>query len=65
MLTEDAYADGFQETAIPYITANKAVFITEYTDRMTPSKFTTAVCPDAINNKLSAILKDRDLTSQK
>lgn len=65
MLIEDAYADEFSDMALPYISSGKAVFVTEYTDRISPTNFTLNVCPNATTNKFSAILKDRDLTQPK
>ena len=62
MLTEDAYADNFQDEALPYIIAGKAVFVTEYKDAMSQSQFLNTVCPDAAVNQYSAIYKNRDLT---
>ncbi len=62
LLFEDAYSENFETTAQPYITANKAVFMTEYKDQMTETTFLNTVCPDALSNSYTAILKDRDLT---
>jgi len=63
MLMEDAYADDFKDMALPYIAADKAVFVTEYTDRIPLDDFVTIVCPDATGKRFTAILKDRDLTA--
>lgn len=63
MLTEDAFADNWYEQVTPYITLGKAVFVTEYTDRMSASEFDSNVCPQSQASQFSAILKERDLTS--
>jgi endo-alpha-1,4-polygalactosaminidase (GH114 family) len=63
LLTEDAFADDFYEDASIYIEKGKAVFFTEYTDRMTVEAFTNNVCPIAQQHQFSAILKDRELTA--
>lgn len=60
-LTEGAFAEGWQEQMKPYITLNKPVFATEYTDQMSSAKFDSSVCPEAKQRKYSAILKKRDL----
>ncbi|MBI5915126.1 MAG: endo alpha-1,4 polygalactosaminidase [Bacteroidetes bacterium] len=65
LLTEDAYADDFYQDAKVYIEHGKAVFFTEYTDRMTEQDFMINVCPLAMEQHFSAILKDRDLTAGK
>lgn len=62
ILTEDAFVDDFYEELTPFITAGKAVFLVEYTDRISFENFQTQVCPEAITRNYSAVLKDRDLT---
>ncbi len=61
-LSEDAYVDDFYQQLSPYISANKAVFFVEYTDRISETDFQNLVCPEAASQNFSAILKDRDLT---
>lgn len=61
ILLEDAFFYNFQEEAQVYITKNKAVFATEYTDEMSSSHFANTVCPAAKNIKFTAILKRREL----
>ncbi len=61
ILLEDAFAYGFQNEAATYISHNKAVFATEYTDETTSSQFQTNVCPSAATLQYTAILKNRDL----
>ncbi len=63
MLTEDAFVDDFYDQVKPYIENNKAVFFTEYTDRISEADFMAQVCPVATANQFSAVLKDRDLTN--
>lgn len=60
-LTEDAFDQGWQDDMLPYISKNKPVFVAEYTDEMSQSKFQTTVCPAAKTKKFSAVLKRRDL----
>ena len=62
ILTEDAYVENFYPQLSPYITANKAVFFVEYTDRITEGAFQAEVCLEANARNYSAVLKDRDLT---
>ncbi|WP_052496563.1 endo alpha-1,4 polygalactosaminidase [Pedobacter lusitanus] len=61
-LTEDAFAQGWQDQLSGYIKLNKPVFAVEYTDKMSQSKFQTSVCPPAKQLKYTAILKKRDLS---
>lgn len=61
-LTEDAFDQGWQDDMLPYITKNKPVFVTEYTDKMTQANFQSTVCPAAKTKKYSAVLKKRDLS---
>ncbi|GAA3953453.1 endo alpha-1,4 polygalactosaminidase [Chitinophaga oryziterrae] len=61
-LTEDAFDQGWQDDMLPYIAKNKPVFVTEYTDKMTQTKFQSTVCPAAKTKKYSAVLKKRDLS---
>ncbi|AFL79584.1 hypothetical protein Aeqsu_0052 [Aequorivita sublithincola DSM 14238] len=63
ILTEDAFVDDFYEELTPFIAAGKAVFLVEYTDRITLQKFEAEVCPRAISRNYSAVLKNRDLTN--
>jgi hypothetical protein len=63
ILLEDAFADDFQEEAQIYITKNKAVFATEYTDRINENDFLNTVCPQASSLKYTTILKERELNS--
>ncbi len=63
LLTEDAYVENFYQQLSPYITANKAVFFVEYTDRISEEDFQNMVCPEAATQNYSAILKNRDLTN--
>lgn len=63
MLTEDAFADDWYQQVTPYINLGKAVFVTEYTDRMTEAEFNANVCPTSQNLQFTAILKERDLTA--
>ncbi|PHS66697.1 MAG: endo alpha-1,4 polygalactosaminidase [Flavobacterium sp.] len=62
LLTEDAFVDDFCQQLNPYISANKAVFFVEYTDRVSQEDFQNLVCPEATSQNFSAVLKDRDLT---
>jgi len=61
ILLEDAFYDNIQEEAKIYITNNKAVFATEYTDLMSSSHFENTVCPKATALQFTAILKLREL----
>jgi uncharacterized protein (TIGR01370 family) len=61
ILLEDAFYEDFQDDAKVYITHNKAVFATEYTDNTSPITFQQVVCPKAQAIRFSAILKHRDL----
>jgi len=63
ILLEDAFAENFQNEAQIYITNNKAVFATEYTDEMSENNFLNIVCSEASSLKYTAILKERDLNS--
>jgi len=63
LLTEDAYVEDFYQQLNPYISANKAVFFVEYTDRISEEDFQNLVCPEAALQNFSAVLKDRDLTN--
>jgi len=63
ILLEDAFEQGFQEEAQIYITKNKAVFATEYTDEISESYFLNTVCPQAATLNYTAILKQRELNS--
>ncbi len=65
MLTEDAFADDWQQDAKIFIEKGKAVFAVEYTDRMSEQSFFNTVCPIALAENYTAILKDRDLTAGK
>ncbi|MBU2559773.1 endo alpha-1,4 polygalactosaminidase, partial [archaeon] len=58
-LTEDCFVQGWCEEMLPFIEAGKPVFAAEYTD--TNIKLTD-FCPEAKELRISAILKDRDLT---
>ncbi len=60
-LTEDCYVDGWCEEMTPFIAAGKPVFMAEYTDQLSRSRFAIAVCPFAAGLGFSAILKGRDL----
>lgn len=62
LLTEDAFVEGFYQQLSPYITANKAVFLVEYTDRTNEGEFQSSICLEANARNYSAVLKDRDLT---
>ncbi|WP_194850625.1 endo alpha-1,4 polygalactosaminidase [Nonlabens antarcticus] len=62
-LAEDAFVDEFYTQLTPYIDANKAVFLVEYTDRMRRTDFNNQVCPEARRLQYSSVLKDRDLTN--
>jgi len=61
ILTEDAYADDFYKQLTPFIQLGKAVFMVEYTDRMSAENFTENVCPKASALSYYGLLKDRDL----
>ncbi|MBB5622829.1 endo-alpha-1,4-polygalactosaminidase (GH114 family) [Pedobacter cryoconitis] len=61
-LTEDAFAQGWQDQFSGYIKLNKPVFAVEYSDKMSQSNFQTNVCPSAKQLKYTAILKKRDLS---
>jgi endo-alpha-1,4-polygalactosaminidase (GH114 family) len=60
ILTEDMFAQEWEEDVKAYVTAGKAVFATEYTDELTD--FTSA-CQKASMLNYDLILKDRDLTA--
>jgi len=57
-LTEDCFKDSWCPAFLPYITAGKAVFSAEYTDRDIKLE---EFCPQAKQMKFSAILKNREL----
>ena len=61
ILLEDAFYDGLENEAKVYITNNKAVFATEYTDNVNVLVFEGSICPKAKTLKFSAILKNREL----
>lgn len=61
-LTEDAFAQGWQDQLSGYIKLNKPVFAVEYTDKMSQADFQANVCPSAKQLKYTAILKKRDLS---
>jgi hypothetical protein len=57
-LTEDCFYDGWCDQVVPFVTAGKAVFVTEYTDTgITMDQF----CPQANAMNFNAIFKNRDL----
>ncbi|SFD89464.1 Glycoside-hydrolase family GH114 [Chitinophaga sp. CF118] len=60
-LTEDAFDQGWQDDMLPYISKNKPVFVTEYSDVTSQTKFQTVVCPAAKTKKFSAVFKKREL----
>jgi hypothetical protein len=62
MLTEDAFAQGWQDELSIYIKLKKPVFAVEYTDEMSQSGFEKNVCPAAKQLHYTAILKKRDLS---
>jgi hypothetical protein len=62
MLTEDAFAQGWQDELSVYIKLKKPVFAVEYTDEMSQSEFEKNVCPAAGQLHYTAILKKRDLS---
>jgi hypothetical protein len=64
-LTEDCYADDWCEEMRPFVDAGKAVFMAEYTDRLSTSRFAKRVCPAADALGFSAILKNRDLDAER
>jgi len=61
-LTEDIFNSNTQGDYSLYISAGKPVFSAEYTDVMTPTEFSTSVCPKAKALHYFAFLKHRDLT---
>lgn len=61
ILLEDAFYDDFATEAQIYITKNKAVFATEYTDNYNAILFDEQVCPQANTMSYTAILKHREL----
>lgn len=61
-LTEDAFAQGWQNELSKYVKLNKPVFATEYTDQISQTKFQSTVCPTAKQIRYTAILKKRDLS---
>ncbi|TRX49330.1 endo alpha-1,4 polygalactosaminidase [Fulvivirga sp. M361] len=63
ILVEDAFVKNFADQLSPYSGVGKAVFLTEYTDRISVSDFQSNVCPLAKANGFSAVLKNRDLTN--
>ena len=60
-LTEGCFAQEWCDAVAPFVTAGKAVFAAEYTDRYRVSQFLDQVCPQAAALGFSAILKNRDL----
>lgn len=62
ILSEDAFVDDFYEELSPFISLGKAVFLVEYTDRISIEDFQIQVCPNANTKRYSAVLKNRDLT---
>ena len=62
-LTEDAYAQSWIQELLPYVDQDKAVFAAEYTDEIKEADFLSNVCPKADKDRISAVLKTRDLTS--
>lgn len=60
VLSEDAFAQGWEEEVKAYITNGKAVFATEYTDELVDF---SGACARAATLNYDLILKDRDLTS--
>jgi endo-alpha-1,4-polygalactosaminidase (GH114 family) len=61
ILLEDAFYYNFQDEAKIYITKNKAVFATEYTDNTNALKFNQVICPESKNMRFTALLKHREL----
>jgi len=61
VLTEDAFADKFQDDLKSYISLNKPVFAVEYTDRTSQSSFSSTICPKAKSLGYFALLKRRSL----
>ncbi len=60
-LLEDAFYDDFYLEAQPYITHDKAVFATEYTDNTEIHTFQEVICPRAASLHYTVILKNRAL----
>lgn len=60
ILTEDMFAQGWEEDVKAYVTAGKAVFAAEYTDELTDFD---GACQKALALNYSLILKNRDLTT--
>ncbi len=60
-LTEDCFAGDWCEEMAPFITAGKAVFAAEYTDRLTINQFLHQVCPQAETMNFNLIFKNRRL----
>lgn len=63
ILTEVAFIDDFYKEFSPFISAGKAVFWVEYTDRIFSEEFQEQVCLQAALKNYSAVLKIRDLTN--
>jgi hypothetical protein len=57
-VTEDCFADSWCDDVRPYLDHDKAVFAIEYTDTRVKLK---AICPGAVADGYSVILKHRDL----
>jgi hypothetical protein len=61
-LTEDIFFSHTQDDYSSYIAAGKPVFSAEYTDEISPSEFSSEVCPKAKALKYYVFLKNRNLT---
>ena len=64
-LTEDCVVDDWCEEMLPFVEADKPVFMAEYTDQVSERRFAWAVCPFAADLGFSAILKHRDLDADR
>jgi hypothetical protein len=62
-LTEDCFAQGWCEKMEPFTKSGKAVFMTEYSERIDAQKFQLEVCALAKTLRFTALLKPQDLSA--
>jgi Glycoside-hydrolase family GH114 len=62
-LTEDCFVQGWCEKLEPFIKSGKAVFMTEFAERIDSQKFQLEVCALAKTLRFTALLKLQDLSA--
>jgi Glycoside-hydrolase family GH114 len=64
-LTEDCFAQGWCEKMEPFTKSGKAVFMTEYKERVDLQKFQLEACTLAKKLRFTALLKPQDLSASR